>query len=173
MEVYIDDKLKNTKLEDEDGNPIPFDKMTAEQKQIYYFQQWWSENGDNIMKLFGSGGKYESTDIHFKLGTQTKGREFNIALTTFGKKDTPLEDLNRGRYETKVDFGIDDLKMAVWLNPNQKPNSSTNPHEWKHVQIIFNAVQEEKPIPAAGSAWSPEEGTQHWLIQRGLEPKIK
>jgi hypothetical protein len=172
MEVYIDDKL-NTKLEDEDGNSIPFDQMTDEQKQIFYFQQWWSENGNNVMKLFGSGGKYESTDIHFKLGTQKNRREFNIALTTFGKKDTPFEDLNRGKEETKADFKVNELKFAIWLNPNQKPNSSTNSHEWKHVKIIFNAVQEEKTIPAAGSFFGPEEGTQHWLIQRGLVPEIK
>ena len=184
MLVYIDNKL-NAKLEDdngnslldENGNPINFNTWTNEQKQIYYFQKWWKENGANVEKLFGKGGKYESTDIHFILGTQPgQSYIFNRydALTTWGNKFMNDKELFRGREEIKLtkDFGIDPDKFKkqpvfkIWFNPDVLNKTQSPPEEeWRHIQIIFNHILDRKPIPNGAD--------QHNLMKNMSKYKIK
>lgn len=175
MDVFIDKALR-TPVTDENGNAKNVEDMNDEEKQRYYFQQWWDKNKEEVNRLFGKDGKYASTDIHFKLGIQKSNsrREFNIALTTFGKKDTERSDMNRGVYEVKTDYGTDQLKIVVWFNPHQRPNENTAEHEYKHVKIIFNGVQKDKVVPAAGDGFgNPAEGAQHWMIKYDKVPIIK
>lgn len=161
MRVSLDSRL-NTKLEDENGNPIPFDQMTDEQKQVFYFQQWWSQNEAMVMGLFGDGGKYESTDIHFILGTQpapsgfsglfiNRGTYFGYdALTTWGNKTMKDNELFRGDKEVKMTegFGIDKTQFKIWFNPNQlKKAQNPAEHEWQHVALIFNKIQKNETVP--------------------------
>ena len=178
MSVYTDESLE-IELIDEEGNLLAVEDMTNEQKQIYYFQQWWGENGENIEKLFGESGKYQSTDIHFVLGRQNNiKRDFNIAITTFGNKEMEDADLFRGKTEVEMtdDFGIDNLQIKIWYNPEYPAKSDTHLHEWKHVRIIFNAVQNRETVPAAGWPKDGSEqnrGTQHYMIYHGQVPEIK
>jgi len=161
MDVYKDDAL-NTELVDEDGNPIPIGSMTNEQKQIYYFQQWWAENGEQVMQLFGEGGKYESTDIYFKLGVQpapsglsglfiNRGTYFGYdALTTWGNKSMEDNELFRGEEEVKMTdgFSIDNTQFKLWFNPDRlKVAQSPAEHEWQHVALIFNKIQKSETVP--------------------------
>lgn len=187
MDVYVDDKLKNTNLVDKDGKPIPIAKMTDEQKQIYYFQKWWEENGANVEKLFGKGGKYGSTDIYFKLGLSPRPKgdlrgEYYLnsydALTTFGNKEMADNELFRGGKPVHITdgFNIDNLKIKIWQNPKQLLGNNPLYEEWNHVSIIFNSVQNQKTVPAAGfynDGSEQNKATQHYMIKHNKVPIIK
>ncbi len=145
------------------GQQKRIEDMTPEERQRYFFQQWWSENRESVESLFGIGGKYETTNINFRLGTKplTTGekilefltpprlREPQFGQTTFGMHVTPEAKLFTGTRDINPNFGIEQLTMFIYFNPNlSRMFNETPAHEWKHVAIIFNAVLRGQVVPS-------------------------
>ncbi|APF16793.1 RHS repeat-associated core domain-containing protein [Caldithrix abyssi DSM 13497] len=175
--VYTEGKKK--------GQSKSIKDMTPEEKQRYFFQLWWNNNKKEILSLFGIGGKYETTNILFKLGTYPRkwfGINFGsvksfIGHTAWAKRGTDEGYFYHGGgffdggklYSDGVvnpEFGIDELQINVYFNPNlSRDIPFTAPHEWKHVKIIFDAVKNGRPVPNGIN--------QHKLVKNDNLPEIK
>ena len=175
--VYTEGKRK--------GQSKLIEDMTPEEKQRYFFQLWWNNNKKEILSLFGIGGKYETTNILFKLGTYPR-KWFGINLgpvksfighTAWAKKGTDEGYFYHGggffdggklysEGTVNPEFGIDELQINVYFNPNlSRDYLYTAPHEWKHVEIIFDAVKNGSPVPNGSD--------QHKIINNNNVPEIK
>jgi len=163
---------------DEEGKirsrPKDVGEMTEEEKQRYYFQQFWADYGEEISSLFGVGGKYETTNITFKLGYQPLGfwqkifpgptQNAYFGRTAWGKHGTAEHKLYDGARAIEPRFGIDQLSYFIYFSPD-RARSRTAPHEWDHVQIIFDCVKRGIVVPSGLE--------QHELMRYGQIPKIQ
>ena len=161
------------------GQTKSLEDMTPEEKQRYFFQQWWSKNKEKILSFFGIGGKYETTNVIFKLGRQPLGFWESLfkghlvtergyrARTAWGKHGAKEEDLYTGTKAVKPDFGIDKLSIYFYFNPEPAGGvrSSTPEHEWGHGRIIFDRVKRGLVVPSGLG--------QHELMKDGNIPEIK
>lgn len=133
-----------------------------------------------VNELFGIGGKYETTNIGFQLGTKplTFGqkifnffappalREPQFGQTTWGRQGTEEAELSTSPKDIIPDFGIEELQMNVYFNPEMaRDRYFTPPHEWKHVQIIFDSVKRGVAVPSGFK--------QHEMIDRFQVPALK
>ena len=160
------------------GQPKKWQDMSDEEKQIVAFQQWWSENGQEVLELFGIGGKYETTNITFVLGTKpvgfweglfsNKGVEGKFrGKTTFGKRGTAEKDFYEGESRVTPEFGVEELDINIYFSPTPTggARSTTPEHEYKHVRIIFDRVKTRKVVPTGRE--------QHELSDRNKVPVVK
>ena len=147
--------------------------MTEAEKQRYAFQFWWEESGEEIMSLFGIGGKYETTNINFKFSYKPKGflesiftDDDYLGKTTWGKQSTSEIDMYEGARDIKPEFGVTKTTFNIYLAPNPLRTSSITPsHEWQHVRLIFNWIQKREIV---------RRGTiQHYIMDFGRVPNIK
>ncbi len=157
------------------GQQKKVEDMTPEERQRYFFQQWWSEEGEIVNELFGIGGKYESTNINFKLGYKPLGFWKNILTlpglknqyfgqTAWGRHGTKEVDLFTGSRAITPSFGINELSIFLYFSP-ERARSETAPHEWSHVKIIFDLIKRGQTVPTGM--------IQHELMRRGMIPPIR
>jgi len=154
--------------------------MTPAEKQRHFFQQWWSENQEMVNELFGIGGKYETTNISFKLATKPKTfsekvksffapsilREPQFGQTTWGRQNLSEAEFYNGSSAIKPTFGIQELSINVYFNPKVSRDTGSTPgHEWLHVRIIFDRVKKGEVVPSGA--------TQHDIINQVMVPDIK
>lgn len=137
------------------------------------------KNKEKILSLFGIGGKYETTNLYFKLGRQPLSFWANFfkgnsatetgyrGRTAWGKHGTKETDLYTGVKSVKPDFGIDQLSIYFYFNPEpgEGARSSTPEHEWEHGKIIFDRVKRGLIVPSG-----PD---QHDLMYKRKIPQIK
>ena len=142
------------------GQQKKVEDMTLEESQQYFFQQWWSTNSKAVQKLFGLGGKFETTNVSFSLGTKPLGFFEKLlankgtlnkyrGLTTFAERATNPKDFYTGSSEVNASFGVDKLDFIVYFNPNPAGGArfSTPGHEFDHVKIIFDRVRRGQTVP--------------------------
>lgn len=166
---------------DEDGNPITDkSKMTTEQEHRYEFQQMWDEYGETLVDLFHTGGKYETTNISFELKERPKrsylffseGKMVLGGLTTFGKQGGDKAWFSRSEDVTEIDFGINQLSIAIYLNPEGGGmRSNTSEHELKHAILIFQDVKKGGLVRDANTQHDiiDDNNSALWKLQKLLK----
>lgn len=89
------------------------------------------------------------------------------ARTAWGEHGTEETKLYKGEKAIKPDFGIDELSIYFYFNPEPGggAQSSTPEHEWGHGRIIFDRVKRGLVVPSGLE--------QHELMSKGLIPMIK
>ncbi|OPX99526.1 MAG: hypothetical protein A4E59_00257 [Syntrophorhabdus sp. PtaB.Bin027] len=170
---------------DKKGQTKSFADMTPAEKQRHFFQQWWAENQEMVNELFGIGGKYETTNIAFKLSGYSK-KFLGITVMSpklfFGHTAWAKQGTDEGYFYHGGDFfeggklysdgtitpnfDIEKLQINVYFNPElARDRYFTPPHEWKHVQIIFDAVKRGVAVSSGIK--------QHEIINQCIIPEIK
>lgn len=171
--VDVDDKLleeaRYREGHERAGELKDLADMTDQEKQAYYFQQWWDKNEDAVEAVFGIGGEFETTNINFISASNmpdkenfyfffidAEGRDVDRGLTTFGMQGGNPAYFNSGK-EYIPNFGINKLEFNVYFDNYEGyravkrllPRASTAGHEMDHVLYIFDSFINKTTVLSA------------------------